>query len=277
MAGARTGRLGSRWVRIASRGGRELHHRVSLGPDPGGVPVVLAHGMVSGLYLVPLAEFLAPRMRAYAPDLPGYGESWRPEKPLDVNELARVLGDWLDAIGLGRIHLVGNSLGCNVAVELAIARPGLVESLVLQGLTLAPELRSPARALPRWLVNSWREVPRGPLMRQAQRQVGAPQLIKGGLNLLRHRLEDRLPSISCPTLVIRGARDPMFPSAWADAAVRLLPRGRLCAIPGGTHTLNVVNPLALARAILSFVGAEGSSGDRDGAGPRASSPQGAPA
>jgi 2-hydroxy-6-oxonona-2,4-dienedioate hydrolase len=278
-AAARTGSLGSRWVRIGVRGGREMHYRVSLGPDPhtapGGMPVVLIHGMVASLYLMPAAEYLAPHVRVYAPDLPGFGQSWQPETPLDVEDLAATVGDWLDALGLKRVHLVGNSLGCNTAVEVAIGRPDLVESVVLQGLTLAPQLRSPVKALPLWALNSWRETPRGPLMRQAGREVDTAALLKGGMSLIRHRLEERLPKVGCPALVIRGTRDAMFPATWAEEAVRLLPHGRLHEIPGGTHTLNIVRPLQLARAILSFIGAD--SGGRTDTNSRTRTHEGAPA
>lgn len=278
MPAGQTGRLGSRWLRLAACGGQEIHYRVSLGPDPGGIPVVLLHGMVSSLYLVPLAEWLAPQVRVYVPDLPGFGQSWHPEKPFDVEEHAAVVAEWLDALGLKRVYLVGNSLGCNIGVEVAIARPERVASLVLQGLTLAPELRSPVRTLPRWIVNSWREVPRDPLMRQGQREVSTAALVKSAVILMRHRVEERLPKVICPALVVRGTRDPMFPAHWADQAVQLLPQGRLCTIPGGTHTLNVVNPLALARAILSFIGDEApSSGGEDRIGSRAGSSEGASA
>jgi pimeloyl-ACP methyl ester carboxylesterase len=42
---------------------------------------------------------------------------------------------------------------------------------------------------------------------------------------LADRIEDKLPLVQVPTLVVRGARDRIVPQAWAEEVTRLLPRG----------------------------------------------------
>src|SRR3954471_4860320 len=117
--------LESRWERV---GGLRGHALVG----GAGATVVLVHGLaVSSRYFVPLAEQLVRTRRVLAPDLPGYGRSGSPRRALGIEELANALTEWLDLAELERAPLVGNSLGCQIAVDLAARRPGRVDSLVL--------------------------------------------------------------------------------------------------------------------------------------------------
>ena len=67
-----------------------MHARISEGPVPNGNPaVVLVHGLVvSSRYMVPTAELLAAHYRVYAPDLPGFGKSYKPPRVVNVAELS---------------------------------------------------------------------------------------------------------------------------------------------------------------------------------------------
>jgi pimeloyl-ACP methyl ester carboxylesterase len=99
------------------------------GPTPAtdAPPVVLVHGYgVSSSYLVPLAHALAPSHRVYVPDLPGHGRSPHAPAPLDVPALADALLAALTALDVQRAVLVGNSLGCAIAVEAAVRAPARV-------------------------------------------------------------------------------------------------------------------------------------------------------
>jgi len=70
-----------------------MHARVSEGPTTEGSPtVVLVHGLVvSGRYMLPTLELLAPAFRVYSPDLPGFGKSEKPPRVLDVAGLSDAL------------------------------------------------------------------------------------------------------------------------------------------------------------------------------------------
>ena len=76
------------------------------------------------------------------------------------------------------------------------------------------------------------------------------------LQLLRHSLDDRieekLPHINAPTVVVRGSRDPIVSQKWAQAAADALPRGRLAVIPGAAHAINFGAPLELSRFVRSL-------------------------
>lgn len=101
------------------------------GPD-----VVCVHGLgVSGRYFVPLGERLRARARVHIPDLRGFGLTPGPRPALGVRGLAAALDSWMAAVGVERATLVGNSFGCQIAVELAVTRPERVQRLVLNGPT----------------------------------------------------------------------------------------------------------------------------------------------
>ena len=144
--GERRGRLESGWTRV---GRMHLHARVSVDPVPRQAPtVVLVHGLiVSSRYMVPVAEHLAPYCRVYAPDLPGFGRSVKPRHVLDTREHADVLAAWMDAVGLERASLLGNSFGSQVAVDFAIRHPRRTRRLILTGPTMDPKASPPMQFL----------------------------------------------------------------------------------------------------------------------------------
>ena len=84
------------------------------------------------------------------------------------------------------------------------------------------------------------------------------RLIETFLHALRDRIEDNLPAVGAPALVVRGARDPIVSQRCAELATEMLPRGRLVVVPGAAHALNYNAPLELARVVQAFL-----DGDRD--------------
>lgn len=104
---------------------------------PGAPPVVFLHGLgATGASFLPMFWDLARDHHVFALDLPGFGESGKPVRPLHAAYFARWLVGWLRAVGLERAHLVGNSMGGRVALEVGLRAPAVVDRLVL----LAPSL-----------------------------------------------------------------------------------------------------------------------------------------
>src|SRR5207248_863562 len=82
--------------------------------------IVLVHGLgASHRYLMPVAEELSHFVQVYVPDLPGFGLSDKPRQTFTIPQLADALADWIHAAGLGRPILLGNSMGCQIIVDLA--------------------------------------------------------------------------------------------------------------------------------------------------------------
>src|SRR4051812_16594436 len=107
-------------------GGVRMYARRFAESDPKKPAVVLVHGLgVSGRYLLPTAERLARDYPTFVPDLPGFGKSDKAGHILNIPELADALAAWMQKIGLSHTCLVGNSLGCQFIVEVALRYPEL--------------------------------------------------------------------------------------------------------------------------------------------------------
>lgn len=248
-----TGTLESRW---ASVGGLEMHALASVDPVPAGrPPVVLVHGLVvSSRYMVPTALRLAPHFRVHAPDLPGFGRSGKPEHVLDVPELADALASWMQSVGLHGAVLLGNSFGCQVIAEFALRHSGRIDGAVLVGPTVDPKNRSLPAQFARWLLDATREpISLGPILVLDYLDAGLRRALCTLGYALEDRIEEKLPRVQVPTLVVRGARDPIVPQRWAEEATRLLPMGRLVVIPGAPHAVNYSSPLELVRVVRPFL------------------------
>src|SRR5581483_9844159 len=253
---ARQRKLQSAWVAVR---GLPLHARVATAAPPDAPAVVLVHGIgVASRYFVPLAERLAPHARVYALDLPGFGASAKPHRILDLPELAEALALWLDAAGLARVAVLGNSVGCQIVAHLAVCHPARVERLVLAGPTMDPRARTAWQAILRWLQNNRHErLAQLPITVRDYRAAGLARLLGTFQQALRDHIEDQLPRIQAPTLVVRGERDAIVPQAWAEAVVRRLPDAELAVVPRAAHTVNFNAPDELARIVLPFLRGDG--------------------
>jgi pimeloyl-ACP methyl ester carboxylesterase len=110
-----------------------LRTRVRLQGDPAARPVVLLHGIGRSLEdWDPQFDLLADGHRLIAMDLPGFGYSQRRPGPATLRSLAAGVLATLDALGeTRRVHLVGNSLGGVVSMQILGDAPERVASLVL--------------------------------------------------------------------------------------------------------------------------------------------------
>ena len=222
-----------------------------------GAPVVvLVHGIgVSSRYLLPTAARLVPHCSVYLPDLPGFGRSERLRRRPTVQRLARALDAWLEVSGVDRPDLLlANSFGCQLLVDLAVRRPERVARLVLVGPTIDRHARTYLRQLARLAL----DLPREPPALLALQAVDyalfvAKSGVSGFAEMLRDRMELKLPYVQAPTLVVRGARDPIVSRRWAEEVAATLPAGRLEEVPGVAHAVNYSAPDALARLTLSFM------------------------
>jgi pimeloyl-ACP methyl ester carboxylesterase len=96
-----------------------------------GPPLLLLHaGIADRTMWDDVTPMLSERFRVVAPDLRGFGETPLPDGPFVYAADAAAL---LEGLGIERAHVVGVSLGGHVALDLALARPELVDHLVLVG------------------------------------------------------------------------------------------------------------------------------------------------
>jgi len=189
------------------------------------------HGLgVSPRYFGPLIRVLERDCGVTAPHLP-QGESVERLAELAATELRE------------RSVVFANSLGCQVAVELALLRPKLVERLVLVSPTADPS----APTLRAHFVRLVQDVVREPLrldwiVATDYFRNGPLRTIRGARRMLEHPVTERLPLVRVPAVVIRGERDPIVPQRWAEEVVGLLPDARLEVIRGAAHCAHYTHP-----------------------------------
>ena len=217
--------------------------------------VVLVHGLViSSAYMRPTAEYLVPLCQVYAVDLPGYGKSYKPRNVLSLPELADALADWMDALKIPKAHLIANSFGCQILAEFAIRYPQRVNRLVLQGPTIDSEARTFWQQFIRSLLNSRNEPSSLTWITIKDYKSAGLRRAWATVKLaMEDRVEEKLPKIHVPTLVVRGGKDPIVPQRWAEEVTRLLPQGELRVIPDVGHTINYSAPLEFVSVIKPFL------------------------
>jgi 2-hydroxy-6-oxonona-2,4-dienedioate hydrolase len=220
-----------------------------------GEPVVLVHGYaVSGRYMLPLAHSLAGDHTVFTLELPGFGRSQKPPIPLRIGGLADALADCLDALRLERPPFVANSMGCQVVTELAVRLPERVGPLTLIGPTVDPKQRLARRQLRRALRESVREpLPLLSLAALDGLTMGIGALLATARSLLDDRIEDRLPMIDQPTLVVCGERDQFVSKQWRECVTALLPQGRLVVVPREPHAVHFTRPGLVSRLVRQLL------------------------
>lgn len=240
------------WTSIA---GGKVYARDYREPGQSGPPIVLVHGSgVSGYYLTPTAEHLARDYPTLIPDLPGNGRSEKPSHILTVPELADALAAWMQSLDLADACLIGNSVGCQTIVDLAVRHPELVRYTVLVGATTDPAARSTLRQILRGSVDMLREPIRyWPRLVYDYLVTGPIRTIVTLHHAVADPIADKLPHVTAPTLVVRGSRDPISPQRWAEEMVRLLPYGDLEVIRGAAHAANYSAGAELADAVRRFM------------------------
>jgi len=133
-----------------------------------------------------------------------------------------------------------------------------VDRLILQAPTVDPQARSLGRQWWRLMQDSAKEPPGLALISlKDYAAAGISRALATVRIVLADRIEERLPLVDVPTLVVIGARDPLVPGTWAKEVTRLLPQGQLRVVPGYGHVLNYAAPLELFRVIAPFLGIAG--------------------
>ncbi len=219
------------------------------------IPYVLVHGLlVSSLYMLPTGRLLAADRAVYIPDLPGFGWSGHPAEVLDIRELGSALLHALDELAIPRAILLGNSLGCQVVAEVAARAPDRVAAAILTGPTMDRVARTPLAEAGRLTLDIPLE---RPTMFACQLlgflQGGAIEFLRTLHYALIDRIEEKLPAMPMPTLIVRGSQDPIVPQRWVEELVGLLPDGRLSVVPGAPHALNYSRAPALVDLSIHFV------------------------
>lgn len=259
------------------------HHRAGSGP-----PLLLIHGIGSCWQVwAPVLEHLERRREVVAIDLPGFGASPMPVggAPAGVDTLTRLVIEFLDALGLERPHVAGNSLGGWLALELALAgRAASATALSPAGFWNGPEAKFVRTSL-------WASVriARGlaPIAASVLRPSVVRRLLLGQLVARPDRIppgeaagsvralagaawfDETLAAMTSERYLGRGRPPVPLTIAWAERDRLLIPRqaaraaqelpgARMLTLRGCGHVPTYDDPAQVARVLLE--GSGGASG-----------------
>lgn len=230
-----------------------------------GEPVLFLHG-AGGANWYPLLEILAQKRRVIAPQHPGFGRSKIPEWMMSVGDLAFFYLDFLEALDLKGVHLVGHSLGGWTAAELAVRNTSRLKSVSL----LAPAgVRSPdvpfgdiflwtpeehARRSffdRRLIEERIKQLPTLDVDVQLQNRAAAARLAWNP-RLNNPQLPYWLHRIDVPTLFVWGKEDQICPFACAEPYLKPMRNAELYALAQTGHALHTERPKEVAAKLNSF-------------------------
>jgi pimeloyl-ACP methyl ester carboxylesterase len=123
-------------------GAERITVRSTPSPNPDAEPALYLHGLGgASTNFTDLADLLSPWFAGQAIDLPGFGRSGPPaDDDYSIAGRTRLVIDYLERSGRGPVHLVGNSMGGAISIQLADRRPDLVRTLTLIS-PAVPDLR----------------------------------------------------------------------------------------------------------------------------------------
>jgi pimeloyl-ACP methyl ester carboxylesterase len=244
-----------------------------------GPPVILLHGFPTSSHLWrDLVPMLAPRFRAIAPDLLGYGDSGKPLDPsaMTITRQAGYVRELLEGLDLADPAVIGHDIGGGIAQLLAleddVRSVVLVDSIAFDSWPIEavrmlqdadPEGvdESFARAMvgaaldtgmarPDRLVEEDREVYARPWAADPMAVIRAALGIDGrGLV----GTEGRLAALDARVLVVWGEDDPFQPAGWAERLGEAMPGATVALLPGCSHYVTEDAPEAVLPMIADYL------------------------
>ncbi len=241
--------------RSLHRIGRYRIHALHTGE---GTPLVLLHGLSgSARWWRNNVPALAQHFRAHTPDLVGFGHSRNWGAQPSVPQMAEVLEQWLDINEIERAHLIGHSMGGQIAIHIAARWPTRVDKLVLvsaagipRDLTLTAVARLIAEIAP---PRSWGKPAFLPTVAADALRAGPRSLLGAAHFLLRDDVRPLLPHIQASTLLVWGGLDPLTPVAAGEYMAAHIARARLIVFDHAAHMPMVDAPERFNREILQFL------------------------
>jgi len=243
-----------------------------------GHPLLLITGLGYGQWFWhKIVPDLAKYFQVITFDNRGAGESDKPPGPYTTAMMASDAIALLDSLGVKKAYVMGHSLGGFIAQELTLARPDLVEKLILASTTYggpnvipitpealevltkrdgdivelvqkgikvacAPNFAERHPEVVKELLEYRLTNPVPPEQYQAQMMAGAT-----------HNAESRISQITCPVLILFGEYDRVVPPGNAQLLAQKLPNARIKILPNTGHIFPIEDPKATVEAILEFL------------------------
>jgi len=250
-----------------------------------GPAVIMLHGLgATKVSFLPTVAALAGSFRTIAVDLPGFGDSVKPIRAAyDPAYFAGTMLALLDALELDSAHVVGNSMGGRVAIEIGLRAPDRVDRLGLLAPSLAwlrdrpwapllrlmapqlgliqPAPRTAVEAIVRRVIpgaqEEWTAAGIDEFLRSYLTPRGRAAFYAAARNIYLeeprgpHGLWTRLPELEPASLFVWGKRDQLVPIRFADHVREALPGARHLELDCG-HVPQLERPKQTHAALADF-------------------------
>lgn len=248
-----------------------------------GEPLILLHGFGGNKdNFVRIAKFLTPHYRVIIPDHIGFGESSRPQDAdyKTATQAARIR-TFVQALGLNKVHLGGNSMGGQICLMYAFFYPNEVQSLWLLdpgGIWSAPKSEfqelyfktgeNPLMArnedefakIFSFVMSDHPFIPRPILNVMAQERIRNYDLEMRIIKELgAESIEKYVNGLKTPTLIVWGDKDRVIHPATAEILHKMMPASEVIMMKGIGHVPMLEQPRKAAKDYLKFRGKLGNN------------------
>jgi pimeloyl-ACP methyl ester carboxylesterase len=254
----------------------EMNYRI-LGE---GKPLVMIMGLTASMDVWDprFVEELAKHYRLLLFDNRGAGLSTAGEAAFTMKQFADDTAGLMDALGIARAFILGESMGGMIAQEFALNHPDKTEKLVLfctfcggeqaqfpsqevldvlADLSGTPEdiaRRGLTIGFPDEWVGSHPEIAEDVVRRTILNPMSEENALKQGMAVFAFCTYDGLPEIRCPTLVMCGTEDVLIPPVNSGMLADRIPGAKLVEFEGGGHGFHTQFHDRVAREVISFLG-----------------------
>ena len=258
-----------------------------------GPTVILLHGLgATNASLLTTITDLARDHHVIAPDLPGFGATAKPIRTYDAEFFANWLDAFMERLDIHRAHVVGNSMGGRIAIEMGLRYPERVNHLALFAPSpafikkrewvrvvrlLRPELAAfplflrrkdvvvgtkGMFARPSRLSDAWYEAAADEFLRVFSTVRGRIAFFSAARQIYleepngENGFWDRLEELSPPALFIWGSHDRLVPAKFAAHVERILPNAKSVVLQGCGHVPQYELPDRTHKLLRTFLSAE---------------------
>jgi len=256
--------------KMETRPGMSMAYQDHWFGEPWNVPetVVMVHGNSESSHAWTCwVPHFARHYRVVRPDLPGFGATPEPAGyGWSANELATDIGLLLDVLKIETCHLIGAKYGGSACIRLAIDQPHRLSSLCLFGSPVrgsgsgnADLIRT--KGVRQWAADTMRSR-LGSAASEAQLKwwtdelmgkTGARAAYGASSSRIDMELQDELPGITAPTLIVTTQESGLQSVAAVERYARMIPKSTVIVLPGDSYHIAAVEPDLCAQHALQFI------------------------
>lgn len=232
--------------------------------------ILILHGWnLSGDKFLPLKkEFIKRGYKVYSPDMPGFGKSGFPPKPLYLSDYVHFVGEYLKKNKLDDVTIIGHSFGGRISIKLAANHPRYLNALILSG---APGINPVSQSKIYFFLvlakigNILFSIPGLSLMKDLSRKLlyrtarasdfyNTDKNMRDTFkNIIREDLIPYMPRMGVPTLLLWGRNDGIVPLWIAAKMNKIINGSELAVIDDARHGVPWTHPEEFADRVEKFL------------------------